>query len=445
MSRLHNGSKACGSVYTDLSKVPDTCTDIDDVIYTEIPPVNSVSDSSNLPLEYYVKGTPGFYPDLSGTEIYMMMRVDHVDGTPLAPKETVGAVNNFPHAMFSQIDLWLNDQLVTSNNGLYPYRAYFEDLLSYGSDAKSSWLESSMFHADQHDAFDQTDGTRTPINIGYMVRSRYIAESKVADVIFRPHLDMFMQERPVLANVDIRLKLTRTSPEFCLMSGSGLSYKITITHAAMFVRLVRLNDPVVVQHKHILHTNGKVVYPLRKVDMQTFTIGSGLLSHTRPNIITGQLPRRLIVGFTSNQALNGVYTQSYCRFRPYAINQINLLVNGRSVPARPYTPNFIDKNGSGKQYVRCFNALSQVCKLTHTDNGNVVNRASYADGYTLFAFNLAEDWSEDVFGLVREGSVQLEIRFAVPTPVVLNAVVYCEFENTLSIDKNGAVSLDYYA
>ena len=437
---MHNGSKACGSVYTDLTRMPDTCTDIEDVIYIEVPPVNSVSDSSNLPLEFYVKGTPDYYPDLSSTEILGLVKVTHADGTALDDKEHVGPVNNFAHAMFSQIDLWLNDQLVTNNNGLYPNRAYFETLLSHGITA--TWLEGSMFHVDTHDGFDQTNPSGSPINIGYIVRSKYIAKSKVADFIFRPHLDMFMQERPVLNNVDIRLKLTRSSPEFCLMAVGGVSYKISITHAALFVRCVKLNSPVMLQHKHVLSTNGKAVYPLRKVDMQTFTIGAGLLSHVRPNIITGHLPRRIIVGFTTNKAVNGVYPHSYCRFRPYGVNHINLLVNGRSVPSRPYTPNFIDSNGSGVQYARCYNALSQVCKLTHTDRGNAITRAGYGDGFTLFAFSLAEDWGDDVFGLVREGTVQLEVKFAVPTPEVLNSTVYCEYEKTICIDKNGTVSLD---
>jgi hypothetical protein len=441
MSRVHHGSKSCGSVFTDLTAMPDTCTDIDEVIYIEVPPINSVSDSSNLPLEFYVKGTPDYYPDLSGSEILLMFKVTHDDGTKLTDKENVGVVNNFAHAMFSQIDLWLNDQMVTNNNGLYPYRAYFETHLSYGPAAKNSWLQGPMYHADQHDAFEQTDLTAVPINVGYLSRAKYIAQSKTADVIFRPHLDMFMQERPVLNNVDIRLKLTRSTPEFSLMAGTEHKYKISITHAAMFVRCVKLNTAVMLQHKHVLTTNGKVVYPLRRVDMQTFTIGSGLLSHVRPNIITGQLPRRIIIAFTTNKALNGVYAHSYCRFRPYGVNRINLLVNGRSVPSRAYTPNFIDTNNSGVQYARCFNALSQVCKHTHTDSGNTITRSAYGDGYTMFAFNLSEDWGEDMLGLVREGTVQLEVRFAVPTPEVLNAIVYCEYEKTISIDGNGTVLL----
>jgi hypothetical protein len=169
MARLHKGSKACGDIQAELLRMPDTCTDIADVVYVELAPVNSVSDSTTLPIEYYYKGTPEFYPDLSQSEIYFEVKATHKDGTALAKGEAVGPVNLLPHAMISQIDLYLNDELVTKNSGLYPWRAYIETMCSYGQNAKLSWLESSMFYADQHgDAFDMTDPAGSTINTGFI-------------------------------------------------------------------------------------------------------------------------------------------------------------------------------------------------------------------------------------------------------------------------------------
>lgn len=446
MARLHKGSNACGDMATGLTSMPDTCTDIADVVYLELSPVNSVSDSTTLPIEFYVKGTPEFYIDLSKTEIWFLVKVVHKDGTDLEEDENAGPVNLFPHAMISQIDLYMNDELVTKNSGLYAYRAYMETSMSYGHVAKHSWLESSLYFADQHgDAFDQCDPAGVPINTGYLSRWKLTAQSKPVDMIFRPHLDMFMQHRPILQNVDIRLKLTRTPAEFCLMSSTDKEYKVVIMQATLIVRTVKLNTPVVMEHKKSLEHNSKALYPHRRVEMQSFTIPSGVLSHTRSNVVTGHLPRRVVVALTTNQAFNGVYSRSYCRFQPHGLIKINLLVNGRSLPANGYTPQFTDKDGSGVQCVRCFNALSSVCKMTHTDNGNAISRRAFEDGYTMFAFMVFEDWSDESFGLVHEGNIQLEMRFGVATPEVLNTIVYCEYENTLSIDKHGGVSLDYYA
>ena len=446
MARLHKGSKACGDIESELMRMPDTCTDIADVVYVELAPVNSVSDSTTLPLEFYYKGTPEFYPDLNQSYMYYVVKVTHKDGTPLAKNECVGPVNLLPHAMISQIDLYLNDELVTKNNGLYPWRAYMETTCSYGLNAKQSWLESSLFYADQHGApFDMTDPGSTPINGGYLARAKYTAESQSVDMVFRPHLDLFMQPRPILENVDIRLRLTRTPAEFCLMAEAGKSYKITIEHALFVVRTVKLNTAVAIHHRNALQHNGKALYPHRRVEMQSFTIPSGVLSHTRSNIVTGRLPRRIIVVLTTNQAFNGVYSRSYCRFQPHGVNKINLLVNGRSLPTSGYTPQFTNTEGSGVNCSRCFHALSSVCKMTNTDSGNGITRRAFEDGYTMFAFMLFEDWSDESFGLVHEGNVQLEMRFDTSTKEVLNAILWCEYENTISIDKHGGVTLDVHA
>jgi hypothetical protein len=446
MARLHKGSSACGDMGPGLTKMPDTCTDVADVVYLELSPVNSVSDSSTLPIEFYVKDIPEYYLDLTQSEVVFEIKVDHKDGTPLEEDEKVGPVNLFPHAMISQADLYLNDELVTKNSGLYPYRAYMETTMTYGPLAKQSWLEASLYYADQPGgAFDQTDGAALPINTGFISRSKLIAQSQTTDMIFRPHIDMFMQPRPILANVDMRLKLTRTPAEFCIMAGTDKTYRVVLMRATLIVRTVKMNSPVVIEHKNALEHNGKALYPHRRVEMQSFTIPSGVLSHTRSNIVTGHLPRRVVVALTTNQAFNGVYDRSYCRFRPHGLSKINLLVNGRSLPTNGYTPNFTKKDGNGVQCIRCFNALSSVCKTTHTDNGNGISRRAFEDGYTMFAFSVFEDWSDEAFGLVHEGNIQLEMRFDVATPEVLNAIVYCEYENTLSIDKHGSVTLDYYA
>ena len=48
----------------------------------------------------------------------------------------VAPVSNFLHRLWLQIDLSLNNTLVSYSNNSYPYRAYLQTLLSYGPAAK---------------------------------------------------------------------------------------------------------------------------------------------------------------------------------------------------------------------------------------------------------------------------------------------------------------------
>jgi hypothetical protein len=56
----------------------------------------------------------------------------------LEAADNVGPVNNFLHSLFSQVDVSLNGVLITNSSNTYGYRAYIENLLSYGSLAKKS-------------------------------------------------------------------------------------------------------------------------------------------------------------------------------------------------------------------------------------------------------------------------------------------------------------------
>ena len=55
---------------------------------------------------------------------------------------TDGALNNWLHSLFSQVDVYLNDTLATSSSNTYPFRSYVETLLSYGAEAKKTQLTS---------------------------------------------------------------------------------------------------------------------------------------------------------------------------------------------------------------------------------------------------------------------------------------------------------------
>ena len=347
MARLHKASKPCGGMEFDMSSVPDTCTQVEDVVYTETAPVNSVSDSPTLPVEFNGQVLSDSNCDLKGSKVYMQTQLLHADGTPLEAGEKVGPVNSFANAMFSQVEMSANDMLVSKNNAMHPFKAYFEIAYPFGTDAKHGILENEIYYQDEcGDAFDQTGILVSPINNGFMNRAKLCEESKVMDMLWTPHLELFMQERMLVSNTTFRVKFVRSSSEFCLMAGTDKKYIVKILKAVLILRMVKLNKSVLIEQNHLLERGVKMVYPIRRVDMQTFIINSGVLSHSRSNLVNGILPGRILIALTSHKAFNGAYDRSPFRFRPYGVNKIHLICNGKSIPTRPYTPNFIDKDRS---------------------------------------------------------------------------------------------------
>jgi len=441
--RLHKGSNPVSILGQELVSMPGTFTDVEEDLHIQIPPTNSISDSSDLPVEFRLTGTPDHYVVLYDSHIHIQAKIQKSNGDDIPATEIVTPVNLFAHAMFNQCDLYLNEELVTKNNGLYGYKAYIATTVGFGSEAKKSWLESELYYQDvPGDNFDLVT-VKPSFNTGLVLRNELAAESRVIDMVFKPHIDLFMQGRPIPPNVDIRLRLARASPEFCLMAAGTIQYKIKLVNASFFARIIKLNENVSLSHKEVLLNNGMMKYPIRRVQMQSFTIPSAVLSHTRPNVLHGQLPKRIIMGMTSNKAFSGMYTKSPFRFSPFNLKKTNLIVNGKSIPSRPYTPNFDDSKKSGYTFIRMFNALTSIVGGEYSDRGNRISRKMFEDGFTLIPFTLSHDYQDGTFGLVREGSVQLEIDFRTGTTEVINVILYMEYENTISIGKHGDVHIDY--
>ena len=70
------------------------------------------------------------------TNLYVEAKVVCTDGSPLPDDTDVAPVNLTLHSLFSQVDVSLNDRLVTSSKATYPYRAYLEHYCPMGRKPK---------------------------------------------------------------------------------------------------------------------------------------------------------------------------------------------------------------------------------------------------------------------------------------------------------------------
>jgi len=96
-------------------------------------------------------------------------------------------------------------------------------------------------------------------NSGLQKRREFVARSPEFDMIGRIHGDIFFQERYMLNEVGMRIKLLRSKDTFCLMGAVGS--KINVTHASLFVRKVKLSPTVFLAHAKSLE-NSTTKYPI---------------------------------------------------------------------------------------------------------------------------------------------------------------------------------------
>lgn len=437
MSFLHQSSCECLKSELDLFSLPMTQTTIESSSCVEYKPVSSLSDQA--PLEFLVAGAGEEYIDLAHTMIKLNVQL-----TPYneSTDVKVAPVNNFLHSMFSQVDVFFNQKLVTPTNTAYPYRAYIETLLNYGPDAKQSHLGTSLWMADTAGYMDEQPGTVGGKNKGLLMRHDFLNGGKTLDLIGHLHCDIFNQDRFLLNGVEMRVRLVRSKDAFCLMDASDNNYSVHISEASLLVRRSKINPGVLVAHAKTLATT-TAKYPLTRVEVKSFSMHSGILGDCLDNVIIGQLPKRIILGFVKNKAFNGDRKLNPFNFQNFDINYLSLYVDGTQIPSKPLQPKF---SARSRLYVDSYHTLFSGTGIHFLNEGNDIDRLEYPNGFCLFAFDLTPDMSAHCgthWSLVRNGSVRIEVRFDYPLADTINCIVYAEYDNILEIDSARQVVLDY--
>ncbi|GFY66134.1 uncharacterized protein F54H12.2 [Trichonephila inaurata madagascariensis] len=169
------------------------------------------------------------------------------------------------------------------------------------------------------------------------------------DMIGCIHSDLFHQDRLLLNLVDLKIKLIRSKPEFCLQGSEG--FKVVLDHVSLFIRKVHVNPEVILGHgKTLEKTSAK--YSITRVLCKVYSIPKGSMSFIQDNIFSGQMPKKLFVGCVDNEAFHGAFSKSPYEFKHFNLNFIGVYVDGQPVPHNPLELDF-----SKDQYIRAYQTL----------------------------------------------------------------------------------------
>ncbi|GFX11287.1 uncharacterized protein F54H12.2 [Trichonephila clavipes] len=344
----------------------------------------------NAPVEFHISGSAEDYIDLSQTQLYVKAKIVKVDNTPITKDDTVGPVNLFLHSLFSQVDISLNNRVVSNFINTYPYRSYIETLLNHGYDSKTSQLTAKLFYWDSDD--------------GLKKRTEFFKESATVDMIGCIHSDLFLQDRLLLNLVDLKIKLIRSKPEFCLQGSEG--FKFVLDHVSLFKRNVRVNPGVILGHAKALEkTSAK--YHINRVLCKVYSIPKESMSFIQDNIFSGPMPKKLFVGCADNETFHGAFSKSTNEFKHLILNFF-------------------------------FGVLGQ-------DRGIFISRKEYKDSNTLFGFTLSPDLcsSGEHLSLIKHRNLRLELKFSKSLEQIVCVIVLAEFENLIEINKSRNILYDF--
>ena len=236
----------------DVFSVPPTQTSIEYGNYVGCHSLRNIIDSG--PIEFDVSSSGRNYLDSANTQLLVKAKITRGNGDDITDANHV--VNLFLHRLFQQVDVSINDVQVSQSAETYAYRAYIESLLSYGPQAKTSQLAAAFYYENTAGKMDRPDPDHAnsgETNYGLQQRAAFTDRGATVDMIGRIHSDMFFQDRYMLNEVNVKVRLVRNKDSFCLMSGeANPSYKVKLISAVLLVRKVQLSPSIFLAHVKVL-------------------------------------------------------------------------------------------------------------------------------------------------------------------------------------------------
>ena len=128
------------------------------------------------------------------------------------------------------------------------------------------------------------------LNTGLETRSEWTKTSKIVELLGWIHSDVFNQEKLILNDVDLTVKLHRHKPKFCLLSADTTpAYKITIVNDILYVKKIELT-PSVFNAINTVLTDKNAQFAITETTPKVFIVPRGQQNQHIDNAFLGEIP-----------------------------------------------------------------------------------------------------------------------------------------------------------
>ena len=318
---IHEHSAECSLSPLEWFCIPPTQTAVEKTYGVDYQPLTSIRDGA--PIEFYIPASTEEYLDLKNTRLHVTCRIIKRTGAECAATDIVAPVNDLFNSLWSNVELFLNDRLISHSNNTHGYTSMVSHLIHDSEESLSSERSMRLIYKDTAGSMNaiaanvpnfhkliagfhlKADGAAIdpPGNNG--LHSRYLHTRHSHEVMLTGGLrvDLFEQSRYLANGISMKLRLHRQKDEFLLMAAAN-TFKIHVTEAFLTVRKVRVSPGVQLGHTDAL-MKGPAKFPITRKECKILAIPAGFQSFVKDNIFLGQLPKRLVVGMVHNEGFAG--------------------------------------------------------------------------------------------------------------------------------------------
>ena len=240
----------------------------------------------------------------------------------------------------------------------------------------------------------------------------------------------------VPSKCEIRIKIQRNDPSFCLISHVDTHpYTIHLDEAFLLVKRHKIANSLKVAHELELQKEA-MKFAVRRAEMKYYSKAAGHSDITIQNLTTGRIPRRIIFGIVTSSSFHGNIKTTPFNFIHCNITSIVLRKDSNTVPFET-----IEMNPAKNLYGQGYIALHQGSGHLLQDSDCAITPEMFSKGYCIIPLDISCGMSDlGEIDQVRHGTITLQIKLstALTAPVIL--ITYCEYDEVIQMDKDRQVT-----
>jgi hypothetical protein len=318
----------------------------------------------------------------------------------------------------------------------YAYKAFLETHLGFTKDQKETMFEALEYYikdtVTREHLFLITDAGAASFKLRHN-------KMKVGKFPFSMilHVDFLNCHRPLIPNVELKLRFIRHEDSFSLLGATKLA-KIKVKKLTLSVRRLSA-DPQLTDGIEQKLSSNPAIYPVTNSKIKTYIISQGRQTERVSQIFRGKLPRQIIIGFVDSKGVDGDVAKNPFIFNHFGINYFQAYINGEPIKPHAFKPDFSNDVDSYMELYRWF-----------LDNMGCYESKSPLDvNYTEFKNNscfFAYDLSPELCNLYHQhgnqsGVFDFDVGFKAALDQNVTAIIYGSFHEVVMIDKNRNVTI----
>ena len=222
-----------------------------------------------------------------------------------APVHLVTHVNNILHSIFSNVEVYVNNQQIYNSNGLYAHKSYIYNNFQGAISEYKGVLHCEGYHYEE--LLDEI--MEAPLSEPFSTRRMKMLSRPDGFMLYgKLRVDFLSTSELSYSNVKIRLRLIRARPNFYMTSDNPIA-SLGIVDCSLYTRRIALKDEY---HKKRLDMLAytPVEFNYFETLAKTFIIPARQNQFIREKVFNNAPVRRIAIAMNTNSEFTGSFTEN---------------------------------------------------------------------------------------------------------------------------------------